>query len=104
MQVESMGEAVVAVGYPNGWGPSNLTGTQLDDVLKELNEQMDQVKADITLLRRRKEAPHIKGTLHVLRAPSTIQTRDRHHINPTLLSRSWMQPAAIVRPSPRLLV
>ena len=65
-QVEGMGEALVSIGSPNGWGPAPLTAQQVDEVLAELMADMDRVGADVTVLRRRAECTSVKGeaTLH----------------------------------------
>ena len=61
LQVEGMGEALVSIGSPNGWGPAPLTAQQVDEVLAELTADMDGVGADVTVLRRRAECTSVKG-------------------------------------------
>lgn len=56
-----MGEAILAVGASNGWGPTPLTQEELDSVLDELIQDMDRASADVTILRPRTDSP--KGNL-----------------------------------------
>ena len=61
VQVESMGEALLVVGAPNGWGPHPLTSEQMAAVMQELTAEMDRVGADVTELRRRGSTSTVKG-------------------------------------------
>jgi hypothetical protein len=56
-----MGEALIVVGAPNGWGPQPLTPEQVEVVLKDLTAEMDRVGADVTELRRRAGTSTVKG-------------------------------------------
>ena len=53
MQVSTIGEAMVEVGAPDGWGPLGLTAAQLEAVLARLRGAMDAAEADVTVLRQR---------------------------------------------------
>ena len=48
-----MGEALLTVGGPNGWGAENLSAPQLDSVLQVVRGRLVVMQADMTLLRRR---------------------------------------------------
>lgn len=61
-----MGEAVLAVGASNGWGPSPLNKEELDTVLDDLTQEMEASSADVTILRPRTDAA--KGQCHLLNA------------------------------------
>jgi len=60
-----MGEALLVVGAPNGWGPHPLTSEQMEGVLKEVTAEMEGVGADVTELRRRAGTSTVKGTAHI---------------------------------------
>jgi len=62
-EVESMGEALLVVGAPNGWGPHPLTSEQMEGVLKEVTPEMEGVGADVTELRRRAGTSTVKGEI-----------------------------------------
>ena len=53
MQVSTIGEALVEVGAPDGWGPLGLMADQLGAVLERLRAAMSTAHADVTVLRRR---------------------------------------------------
>ena len=53
LQVSTIGEALVEVGAPDGWGPLGLTAVQLDAVLERLRVAMNAAHADVTVLRQR---------------------------------------------------
>ena len=53
LQVSTIGEALVEVGAPDGWGPLGLTAAHLEAVLARLRSAMDAVEADVTVLRQR---------------------------------------------------
>ena len=64
LQLESMGEMILAVGASGGWGPTPLTKDELDQLLDELIKEMDQASADVTFLRPRSDGN--KGDISLL--------------------------------------
>lgn len=54
MQVDIVGEALVEVGAPDGWGPVGLTEAGLEEVLQQLRTAAHTAGADTLTLRQRK--------------------------------------------------
>lgn len=51
VQVDYVGEQVLDVGAPNGWGPQGLTPEQLAKVLDRLRAAAGKVEADVSVIR-----------------------------------------------------
>jgi hypothetical protein len=51
-QVHAVGEMMLEVGAPHGWGPQRLSAAQLQDVLDRLTVAAQEGSADVTLLRQ----------------------------------------------------
>jgi hypothetical protein len=51
-QVHAVGEMMLEVGAPHGWGPQRLSAAQLQDVLDRLTAAAQEGSADVTLLRQ----------------------------------------------------
>ena len=47
-----MGEMMLEVGAPHGWGPQRLSAAQLQDVLDRLTAAAQEGSADVSLLRQ----------------------------------------------------
>jgi hypothetical protein len=52
VQVHAVGEIMLDVGAPHGWGPKRLTEDQLQVVLARLTSAAQEGGADVTLLRQ----------------------------------------------------
>jgi hypothetical protein len=52
VQVTAVGEVMLEVGAPQGWGPSRLTSQQLQQVLAALQQAAKKGGADATVLRQ----------------------------------------------------
>lgn len=51
-QVTAVGEMMLEVGAPHGWGPTRLNSQQLERVLSALHHTADNGNADATVLRQ----------------------------------------------------
>lgn len=52
LQVHAVGEMMLDVGAPHGWGPQRLTAEQLQLVLERLTAAAQEGSADVTVLRQ----------------------------------------------------
>jgi hypothetical protein len=65
LQVDLVGEALLEVGAPTGWGPVGLSEELLEQVLQRLQAAVGAV-ADIDVLRKRKAKKDDPGSPCVL--------------------------------------
>jgi len=123
LQVSTIGEALVEVGAPDGWGPLGLTADQLDAVLERLRVAMNAAHADVTVLRQRQvhiptmgdagalnngpSLPASRGPLHT--ADIRLFTWLHHHgvyraaiRSHTRLCLAWWMPMEMLVPCRRL--
>jgi hypothetical protein len=62
--VTAVGEVMLEVGAPQGWGPSRLTAQQLEQVLAALQQAAAKGGADATVLRQGSTEMAAEGEPH----------------------------------------